>query len=182
MHYIFSWVFILYLFLPTFIANWAPIVAKNIPLIGRFKTPISEKYFGKNKTYRGFIVGVITAILVSLLQYYLSDLLFVETVKIKYFAVISSLYLAFLCGFLQGFWALVGDAVKSFFKRRVGIKPGEPWPVLDGIDYIVWSVVFFYPIFFPSIIGIIFLCCVWPIASLLANMGAYVVKWKDVRY
>lgn len=182
MHYILSWLFILYLFLPTFLANAAPIIVKNIPLLRSFKKPISEKYLWKNKTYRWFIAGILFWTMVSILQYYFTQFGFVDTVIEKYFEVITSLEIAIIAWFLQGFWALLWDAVKSFFKRKIGIKPGEPWPIFDGIDYVLWSAILFAPIFFPSIIWVIFLCCIWPIASLIANIGAYIIRWKDVWY
>jgi CDP-2,3-bis-(O-geranylgeranyl)-sn-glycerol synthase len=31
--------------------------------------------------------------------------------------------------------AILGDAVKSFFKRRVGIPPGKPWIGPDEVDF-----------------------------------------------
>jgi CDP-2,3-bis-(O-geranylgeranyl)-sn-glycerol synthase len=39
-----------------------------------------------------------------------------------------------LVGFLMGLGTGVGDAVKSFFKRRAGIPPGASWPVFDQLD------------------------------------------------
>ncbi len=47
--------------------------------------------------------------------------------------------------------------VKSFFKRRLGIKPGTMFQPWDGIDYMVGSIIFLLPWYNPGIIGSIFL-------------------------
>lgn len=174
--------FVLYLFLPTFIANGLPVVAKNIWIIKKYSFPVSEKLFGKNKTYRGFIAGIWGAIIVSVLQFFLTRYAVVDTIIHDYYLVVLDVYVAITVGILQWFWALAGDAIKSFFKRRIWKKPGEPWFVFDGIDYIVWSLILFSPIYLPSPIAILILLCVWPLASGIANIGAYIISWKEVPY
>jgi CDP-2,3-bis-(O-geranylgeranyl)-sn-glycerol synthase len=39
-----------------------------------------------------------------------------------------------ICTFAAG--ALLGDLAKSFIKRRIGKKQGEPWPVADQYDLV----------------------------------------------
>lgn len=39
-------------------------------------------------------------------------------------------------GLTMGLAAMVGDAVKSFFKRRIGIAPGLPWIPADQLDFV----------------------------------------------
>jgi CDP-2,3-bis-(O-geranylgeranyl)-sn-glycerol synthase len=36
---------------------------------------------------------------------------------------------------------MAGDAVKSFLKRRAGIRPGRPWIPFDQIDFVVGELV-----------------------------------------
>jgi CDP-2,3-bis-(O-geranylgeranyl)-sn-glycerol synthase len=36
---------------------------------------------------------------------------------------------------------MAGDAVKSFFKRRVGVPPGGRWIPADEIDFIIGAMV-----------------------------------------
>ena len=38
-----------------------------------------------------------------------------------------------------------GDAVKSSFKRRVGIAPGQPWFPADQLDFIVGAMALGWP-------------------------------------
>jgi hypothetical protein len=41
---------------------------------------------------------------------------------------------------------------KSFFKRRLGIKPGTMFQPWDGIDYTVGALIFMIPFYTTSII------------------------------
>ena len=125
---------VIILFLPAGIANIAPVLVKKINF---FNKPISEKLFGLHKTYRGFIFGIIAAIIIIYLEYLLSPFIDSKYLLVNY----SSINLAWL-GFLLGFGALFGDLAKSFFKRRMDISPGKTWPFFDQLDYIVGAVLF----------------------------------------
>jgi len=57
---------ILVIFLPAFIANAAPVVAKNIPYMRNFSQPIHQQWFGKNKTIRGYATGIIAGMITGL--------------------------------------------------------------------------------------------------------------------
>lgn len=127
---------ILWLYLPAGIANMAPVVFKWVPF---FKQPLDfgksrdgRRLLGDNKTFRGLIFGVLLAMLVI----YLQSLVNFETI-INYSAVNI-----LLLGFLMGFGAIFGDSVKSYFKRRRGIKSGKSWLVFDQIDWILGAIVF----------------------------------------
>ena len=50
-------------------------------------------------------------------------------------------------GLLMGFGALTGDLIKSFFKRRIGIKPGGKFIPFDQTDFVVGALVFIIPVF-----------------------------------
>jgi CDP-2,3-bis-(O-geranylgeranyl)-sn-glycerol synthase len=45
----------------------------------------------------------------------------------------------FLFGAVVGLFALVGDAVKSYFKRRLGKEGGAPWVPFDQLDFVVFG-------------------------------------------
>lgn len=171
--------FLLFMFLPTFIANAIPVLIKNIAYLKDLKKPINEKLLWKNKTWRWLIFWILFAIIVSISQFIFLlnfDLFFDDL----YFKIIPNIYIAILFWFLQWFWALFWDAVKSLIKRKIWIKPWKPWPVFDWIDYIIWSLIFSSFIFVPHIYWIIFLIVISPIASLLANSFSYMMWWKDV--
>ena len=74
------------IFLPAFFANASPVVAKNIPGIRELSWPIHEKLFGKNKTVRGFITGILVGMLTGLLLY------FSRYIFVRYLPSYSSIY------------------------------------------------------------------------------------------
>ncbi len=176
------WSFLLLLYAPTFVANAIPVVIKNIPIVKNYTTPINEKYFWKNKTYRGFIGWVLWAIAISILEYSIIRYMWENPISQQYYAVIHSFSLALLAGVLQGFWALWGDLLESFVKRSIGKKPGEPWVFWDGADYIIGSIVLFSVVYIPTLWWIAFLILFSPCISLIANTTAYIIGWKDVWY
>lgn len=55
----------------------------------------------------------------------------------------SSPLQVFLFGAIVGFMALVGDAVKSYFKRRRGKEGGAPWFPFDQLDFVVFGLLGF---------------------------------------
>ena len=134
-----------YLMLPAYFANMAPVIVKKINL---FVYPIdfnkkinNEHVLGKNKTFRGLVFGIILAIVIAYLQFLLYN---AESFKaISFFDYQNWL----LFGFLMGLGALAGDLAKSFFKRRLGIKPGARFIPFDQTDFVFGSLVFIMPIF-----------------------------------
>lgn len=131
--------------LPAYFANMAPVIVKHIKL---FVFPIdfdkqlnNKPILGKNKTFRGLIFGVIFAIIIGYMQFLLYDVEFFKNVSfINY-----QNWLLF--GFLMGLGALTGDLAKSFFKRRLGLKPGARFIPFDQTDFVVGALVFIKPIF-----------------------------------
>ena len=171
------------IFLPAFIANAAPVVAKNIPYIRQFSRPINAQLFGKNKTLRWLLMGIIAGSLVGLTLFLLRGFL---TLLLPVYSDYYNLYSGWLVSIIIWGWlglgALIGDMAKSFWKRRLGIKPGAMFQPWDGIDYMVWAIIFLLPWYNPGIIGSIFLLVIWPVLSLLANTIAYHIGWKECWY
>ena len=134
-----------YFMLPAYFANMAPVIVKKVNLFvfpADFSRQINNKpIFGRNKTFRGLIFGVIFAIIVAYAQFLLYGVEFFKGISfINY-----SNWLLF--GFLMGFGALTGDLIKSFFKRRLSIKPGAKFIPFDQIDFVVGALVFITPVF-----------------------------------
>lgn len=172
---------VFFIFLPAFIGNALPVVAKNIPGIRRFSRPISPTWLGKNKTYRGLIAGVLGGILCGIILTAL-----VHSGFLLHWVRFDSFYRDFwngiFFGFLLSFGALIGDMIKSFAKRRVGKKPGAMFQPWDGIDYILASIIVMLPFIFLSWIEIFFLLLIGPLLSLTCNIVAYSIGWKDCWY
>lgn len=125
-------------FAPAGPANFAPVLANPIPYFNRWTTPMDfgksfrgRRIFGDNKTWRGLVSGVVVGTLLATIQYYV----WVPTQLSGH-----SVWFFVLLGALLGFGALAGDAVESFIKRQVGIKPGGAWFPFDQIDFIIGGI------------------------------------------
>ncbi len=134
-----------YLMLPAYFANMAPVMVKKINFFA-FPIDFNKKLndnpiFGKNKTFRGFIFGVVFAIAVAYIQFLLYGLEFFRNAS--FFGYKNWL----LLGFLMGLGALSGDLAKSFFKRRLGIEPGAMFIPFDQTDFVIGAFVFIMPAF-----------------------------------
>ena len=108
----------LWLYLPAYFANAAPVaLGGGPPLDGGEKWLDGKPFLGGHKTLRGCIVGVITGLLIGILQG------------------------SFYAGLTQGLGAILGDLISSFLKRRWDIAPGEGFPLLDQLDFIVAAII-----------------------------------------
>ena len=181
----------LFLLMPAGIANTAPVWGAKIKGLKKFKTPIDlglkykgVRWLGDHKTYRGLLLGLVVGGLMGLLQ----------EIAIYYFTYFENLaatitsYSPFddinwiLLGAALGLFALIGDAIKSFFKRRLHIAPGKAWPVLDQVDYILGAfiVVGFLFSLTPTHywLGLLAYGLVHPVVS----YTAYLLKLKQDRF
>ena len=170
--------------LPIYFANGFATLSMHVPIIKNWKTPIDlgrqwngKRLLGKGKTIRGFLFGVMVGLLGGLIQYYLT-----QKFEFKYFDFLDKnpLNKILLLSFLLGFGALFGDSVKSFFKRRVGIESGRPWPVFDQLDFIVGALLFGSIIYFPGWEIALTIIIITPLMHLLSNVTAYKLGIKDV--
>lgn len=170
-------------FLPAGIANATPVFAKRIPFLNKLDYPIDFyksingiRIFGDHKTFRGLITGVIMAILTAGIQLSIfnNSPELRENLGFDFSSVSFILY-----GILAGLGALLGDAIKSFFKRRVNIKPGSSWFPFDQIDYIIGGIVFLIPIIRLSFIQYVLTFIVWFGLHLASTYIGYLLKLKD---
>lgn len=164
----------IYFILPAYIANMFPVFFGKLNLPGG--SLISERLLGGHKTWRGFYAGYFGA----LLALYLQKLLFIKGIWLDVSLLNYGEINIWGYAFLFGIGALVGDAVKSFFKRRLNKKPGSPWFPFDQIDLVLGAVLFVYPFFPLPWIYIIILLVVTPILHFIANLIGYTLKLKEV--
>ncbi|MFA4833505.1 MAG: CDP-archaeol synthase [Patescibacteria group bacterium] len=126
---------VFWLFLPAAFANMIPVFLRRLPVLavpmdfGR--SLAGKRIFGDNKTWRGFLSGILTSLVVIEIQSFLYPFPAGFTV-INYDAP----FIGWL-GLAMGAGALLGDAAGSFLKRRLGILPGGNLPVIDQIDWII---------------------------------------------
>ena len=156
-----------YFILPAYFANMAPLIFKKVPFLNFV---ISKKYFGDHKTYRGVFFAIVLAIIISYIQY-----------KIDIDINIDYKYWLFI-GILMGTGAMVGDLVESAVKRKMKIKPGNPFFPFDQIDFILGALIFVSFLEIPPIHIWIICLLVTPILHLATNFIAFKLKIKDVKH
>lgn len=176
--------FVLWVFLPAGVANMAPIFAAHIPALKRYNAPVDfgrsfrdRRIFGDHKTWRGFAAGIITATLVLALQQvlvgqfawaaWLSDGLDYGDLPVL------------IVGPLFALGALGGDAIKSFFKRQVGVRPGGTWIPFDQIDYIIGGALAVLPFIHFTGRQYVLLFVVWTAIVLASTYLGWRLKLKD---
>jgi len=147
---------------PAYCANAMPVLAGGGLSIDLGKTFFDGKpLFGKNKTYRGFLAGLVIGTIAGLC----------ETVVFKY---------PIMFGFLVSFGALAGDLVGAFFKRRLSIPPGGLFPVVDQVDFILGALAFSFlvpmDLSWELTVAVLLLT---PPLHLLTNYVAFKLKLKS---
>jgi CDP-2,3-bis-(O-geranylgeranyl)-sn-glycerol synthase len=149
----------LWLFLPAYLANMAPVfVAKilpgwNAPIDGGRVAKDGKRVLGAGKTWRGLVGGALFGGLVALAMVAIAP--HWGIVNGWDFGSVQAVVLGgpsgpgeelgtptwhiALFGAIVGTMALIGDAAKSYFKRRTGRDGGAPWFPFDQLDFVVFG-------------------------------------------
>ena len=177
------WMFILkcsYLMLPAYFANMAPVIVKKIRL---FDLPIdfnkkmaNKPLLGKNKTFRGLIFGIVFAIIISYLQFLMQNAGFFRSISFADYKNWA------LLGFLMGLGALTGDLVKSFFKRRLSINPGEKFIPFDQTDFVIGALVFVMPVFGLTLKIFVVSLLLSFVLHIIVNHIAFYLRIRDEKW
>jgi CDP-2,3-bis-(O-geranylgeranyl)-sn-glycerol synthase len=173
--------FALWFLLPAAVANVVPIVTAVLPGLKDWQAPMDfgctfrgKPLLGTHKTWRGFITGVLAGWFVFWLQ-----TLFVHHVAWGWVQTIGATAgynsLPWLVGPLLGVGALGGDALKSFFKRQVGVASGKSWIPFDQLDYIIGAVLITLPFITLSAGVYVGIFVIWFGVHLLFSYLGY--KW-----
>jgi len=174
-YWIFSAVAALWIMLPAYLPNSAAAVfGGGTPIdLGRTCSD-GRRVFGDGKTYRGFFGGVLSGVLVGLIQILAASAFGLD--MLPRHTILSVILLA------TG--ALLGDLVKSFFKRRLGMKRGASLPLVDQLDFVLGAWVFTYlssPGWFTinftwNIMAVVLI--ITPLLHLTTNVVGYIVGVK----
>ena len=171
-------------FLPAYIGNMMPVIVYKIPVFKRlFNARIDcglnlnhQPLFGEGKTWMGLFCGFVGGIIGGYFLFlYLSITRQINSSESDIILVMDLLY-----GGIIGFGALIGDLVKSFFKRRLGIASGKPWIIFDQIDLIVGAYIFSFLIYPIPITYFLIALVITPPLHLGTNYLAYKLKLKKV--
>jgi CDP-2,3-bis-(O-geranylgeranyl)-sn-glycerol synthase len=128
----------LYFFVPAYLANMAPVFARGhfewlaAPMDGGYSWR-GRRILGGHKTWRGLLSGVVVGAFAFALQCWLHRVGLARDLALLDYGSVDTV----LPGALLGLGAGIGDALKSFFKRRVGIAPGASWLGFDQLDFMV---------------------------------------------
>lgn len=136
----------LWLFLPAYVANMAPVLAMKLapgwsaPIDGGRLWRDGRRVLGAGKTWRGLGAACVAGALAAMSQ----SLVRTTAWDLSDFAYTASGGMGgpLLLGLALGLGTAVGDAVKSFFKRRTGRVGGAPWVPFDQLDFVVGGLAF----------------------------------------
>ena len=169
----------IWLFMPSYTPNnFAVIAGGGKPIDFGKKFFDGRRILGDGKTFRGFVGGFFGGVITGILQYKLEELLNFQVFSSLGFDEAIYLFTLLSAG------SLFGDMAGSFVKRRLGFERGKKVPVLDQLDFLVFSIILasFHPSFFvmysPDIILVVLI--ITPILHRLTNFIAYLLRLKDV--
>jgi len=159
---------LLYLMAPAYLANMTP------PFVKYWKgwnAPINRRWFGSHKTVLGFAAGMIVSLATAWAQW-----------AIAWSGGLIAYDAWPLVGLALGGGALTGDAVKSFFKRRRGIPPGESWVPADQVDFVLGALVFAAPWARLGLDDIVAILAVSFVGDIAVNYAAYLLGIRDSKW
>jgi len=136
----------------------------------------NRRLFGDGKTWRGLIVGILAGVLIGLVQIWAAGTYSLGMLPQQTLLSVTLLAIG----------ALLGDLVKSFFKRRFGKERGAKWPVADQYDLVAGAflllLVFNPSWLFTQVSLAAFICIliITPILHRAVNIVGYLVKVKEV--
>jgi CDP-2,3-bis-(O-geranylgeranyl)-sn-glycerol synthase len=167
----------LWIMLPAYIPNSAAaLLGGGIPIDGGRVHRDGRRLLGDGKTWRGFILGISTGIVIGLLQIWIRQAAGWEVLPV----------LTVLAVILLATGALLGDLVKSYFKRRRGMERGASWPVADQYDLVAGAfalvLIFDYPWFISTITLpiLVIILIITPILHKTVNVIGYLIRVKEV--
>lgn len=163
-----DWWKLFWVMLPAGIANMIPPMA--VKLWPKWNTPIDmgkswngKRIFGDHKTVRGFVTGILAAEIVFLL---------LKNITIRE----VNHPLPWYFGTIMGIGALSGDAIKSFFKRRLNIPSGVSWFPWDQTDWFFGIVVVSLPWVIFNWVEVLVMLTVGLFLHLLFKVLGYLLK------
>ncbi|MHA1266067.1 MAG: CDP-2,3-bis-(O-geranylgeranyl)-sn-glycerol synthase [Candidatus Helarchaeota archaeon] len=162
-----------------------------------------HRLFGKGKTWKGLIGGIIIGSTVSYLLLFIywalqvgippegaiewNNLAFITRTEIfdVFLAPKSLISQDPLTNIvarttLLAIGAPLGDLLGSFLKRRFGKERGAVFPLLDQIDFILVAYLFAYAFFPLPWYYILVITIFTPLVAILGNVVAYILGKKDV--
>jgi len=163
--------------LPAYVPNpVAALAGGGTPVDFGRKYSDGRRIFGDGKTWRGLVVGIIAGIFTGVILIRVDG--WFPAAGLPQHTLLSVILLA------TG--ALMGDLVKSFFKRRFNRERGSPWPVADQYDLVAGAFLLlligdpawlFATVTVPVLVVILIIT---PVLHRATNIIGYVFRVKEV--
>lgn len=160
------------LFGPAGLANISAEQSRHIPGSEFLAKPMDfnltlrgKPLFGKNKTIRGLIFGILIGTLSAILIKWLYLNVGFFNANLNLDKLVPGSFENFnyvLFGFLASIGTIFGDAIESSFKRQLDIAPGKPFFPFDQTDYILGAALLTLPLlrmeakYYAILIGLFF--------------------------
>jgi len=164
----------IWLMMPAYVPNTCAALVGGDTAIDFGKTfRDGKRILGDGKTYRGFVLGVLSGIIIGMAQNFVAP-----DIGCPIFATSALICLPL--------GAMIGDLVKSFLKRRVGFKQGAPLPLIDQLDLVLgaWALtyVFSHEWFVTNFTlwVIVIVLIITPVLHKIVNIIGYKLGKKDV--
>lgn len=166
---------LVWLILPAYVANGSPVIgAKILERAGFKRHPIDKgkhfidgrRLFGDNKTWEGLAIGIASGVIIGFIQFYL--------------CYYDSAYI--IRGTALSVGTMIGDLLGAFIKRRLGIRPGDPLPILDQTLFLFVALAFAYTLSAMSVTvpQLLVLTVITVFLHVVTNLISYKLKLKDV--
>ena len=175
----------LWIMIPAYIPNpAAALVGGGTPIDFGKCAKDGRRLFGDGKTWRGLIGGIIIGIIFGAAQMFLAAYFHWDFRPQHTWVTVISLATG----------ALLGDLIKSYFKRRLGKDRGAKWPLADMYDMVIGSLLLmvialaltggmsWFAQFGDAFFGILVLAAILIISPVLhrgANIIGYMLGLKD---
>jgi CDP-2,3-bis-(O-geranylgeranyl)-sn-glycerol synthase len=163
--------------LPAYVPNSAAVVlGGGTPIDGGRIHGDGRRLLGDGKTYRGLVLGILAGVLVGCMQLLVQMGDFSDVLPRQTLLTVVTL--------ASG--ALLGDLVKSYFKRRRGMEKGEEWPVADQYDLVAGALLLTlaaapsWVLTYVTLPVLFWILVLTPLLHRAANLVGYSLGLKDV--
>ena len=145
---------------PSYVANAAPLIfGRGTPIDGGRNFTDGRQILGSHKTFRGLFAGILAGTIFGFVEYPFGPQMP-------------------LAGFLIGLGAVLGDLLGAFLKRRLDIKPGDPLPIIDQLDFVFGALALGSLVFPLPWMSVFLIVLATPPIHLGTNYGAYLLGLK----
>lgn len=167
----------LWIMLPAYVPNpVAALCGGGTPIDLQRNFSDGNRIFGDGKTWRGLFTGIITGILTGIILIWIAGQFPPASLPEHTYRSVALLSIG----------ALLGDLVKSFFKRRLGKDRGAKWPIADQYDLVAGAFLLLLvgdPAWLFANVTLtlfIIILIITPVLHRASNIIGYMFKVKEV--